>query len=65
MKYKEAELTINKLVLDFLAQTQANEDFLKDLNEKDVKKVHKAIEKTTKRFEKFQDTLIRQLVKTD
>ncbi len=63
MKYKEAELTINKILLDTLGDVSKSEIFFADMNTKDVAKVHRAIDKATRRINKLQSTLVKQLFK--
>ena len=61
MKFKEAEFTINKMLLDFLVSTKANPDFFKDLSESDTKKVNRAIDIYIRKIEKLESTLIKNL----
>ena len=61
MKFKEAEFTINKMLIDFLTSTKANPDFFKDLSESDVKKVNRAIDTYLSKLGKFESTLVKNL----
>lgn len=61
MTFKEAELTINSLLINFLTETSTNQEFLADLSEKNISKVNRAVEKSLKRLTKLQATLVKQI----
>ena len=61
MKYKEAELVVNKLLADFIRETVEKRAIFEDLTEKEVSRLNKAFLKYLSRLAKLQDTLIRQL----
>ena len=63
MKFKDAELTINKILLDTLGDVSSSEVFFQDMSPKDVAKVHRAIDKATRRINKLQATLVRHIRK--
>ena len=61
MTFKEAELTINSMLINFLTETSTNQEFLADLSEKNISKVNRAVEKSLKRLTKLQATLVKQI----
>jgi len=61
MKTKEAELMVNKLVIDLLRQTLGSGEFFQDFTVGETRKVTKALQKYISRMEGFQKTLHKNL----